>query len=303
MERYRLRRDKDAASLEGGKGSPGLRSRTGKLGGNPTRSGDRLAVAAAAATTTTNPGPDRPTTLPRRGRSTDLAGFARSSTSAPARLRRAYAIPRAPHLSRAVLRPRCARARPAPVAPWSAMSNVLDAATRFPSSPLRGSPIPDADARLRLFPRATVIGDADAHPTRYENPRLSRRLRRGRAAVAPSAHAERREDAACSFTCPLPPSPAAPTKTTPAKLSWSLLHAPALSRLLCGTRTASTLDAGLCAGSAAKRLPWCRAPRDFFESSAGSPQALSAAAFTARRAVQLPAFRLRASVFARRASP
>jgi len=40
------------------------------------------------------------------------------------------------------------------------------------------------------------------------------------------------------------------------------------------------------AGSAAKRLPWCRAKRDFFESSAGSPQALSAPALTARRAVQ-----------------
>jgi len=31
-----------------------------------------------------------------------------------------------------------------------------------------------------------------------------------RAASAPVPHAERREDAACSFTCPLPPSPAAP---------------------------------------------------------------------------------------------
>ena len=36
------------------------------------RYGDRLAVAAAAATTTI-PDPDRPTTLPRRGRSTVLA--------------------------------------------------------------------------------------------------------------------------------------------------------------------------------------------------------------------------------------
>lgn len=56
--------------------------------------------------------------------------------------RSATVFPRAPHLSRAVLRPRFARARPAPVAPWSAMSNVLDTATRFPSSPLRGSPDP-----------------------------------------------------------------------------------------------------------------------------------------------------------------
>ena len=39
----------------------------------------------------------------------------------------------APHLSRAVLRPRYARARPAPVAPWLAMSNAIDAATRLPS--------------------------------------------------------------------------------------------------------------------------------------------------------------------------
>ena len=43
------------------------------------------------------------------------------------------AVGGAPHLSRAVLRPRCARARPAPVAPCLAMSNALDAAMRLPS--------------------------------------------------------------------------------------------------------------------------------------------------------------------------
>ena len=61
----------------------------------------------------------------------------------------------------------------------------------------------------------------------------------------------------------------------------------------------------LVAGSAAKRLPWCRAWRDFFESLTGSPQALSAAAVTALldaakrrvdgRAVRRHPLRLRAS--------
>jgi len=78
-----------------------------------------------------------------------------------------------------------------------------------------------------------------------------------------------------------PPSPAAPTQATPAKLSCPVLNAPALSRVPCGTRTASTLDAGLCAGSAASRLSWCRASgfasreARLFLSSTGSPQALS----------------------------
>ena len=59
--------------------------------------------------------------------------------------------------------------------------------------------------------------------------------------------------------CPLPPSPAAPAQATPATLSCPVLNPPALSRLRGGTRTASTLDVGLCAGSAASRPPWCRA--------------------------------------------
>lgn len=197
--------------------------------------------------------------------------------------RSATVFPRAPHLSRAVLRPRFARARPAPGAPWSAMSNVLDTATRFPSSPLRGSPDPRADARLRRchtscealpvvrtwLPRSAACAPA-APALRTRNrgrscerssPASSRpRVAHGtclKPSSAPTPHAERRADAACSFRCPLPPSPAAPTQTTPAKLSWSVLHAPALparsgfaagdaggSRLPCGTCTAPSVGAG-----------------------------------------------------------
>jgi len=82
----------------------------------------------------------------------------------------------------------------APSPPCSAVSNGLDAATRSATSPLRGSPHPRADARLRpmscrvlvledsdshasrqalrLFPRATVIGHADGYRTRDEDPAL-----------------------------------------------------------------------------------------------------------------------------------
>ena len=48
------------------------------------------------------------------------------------------------------------------------------------------------------------------------------------------------------FVVPLPPSPAAPTQTTPAELSCPVLNPPALSRLQCGTCTAPTLGAGWC---------------------------------------------------------
>jgi len=75
-----------------------------------------------------------------------------------------------------------------------------------------------------------------------------------RAASAPVPHAERRADAACSFHCPLPPSPAAPTQTTPAKLSWSVLQAPALTRLPCGNCTAPSVGAGLLPGHPETRL-------------------------------------------------
>jgi hypothetical protein len=70
-------------------------------------------------------------------------------------------------------------------------------------------------------------------------------LRERRATSPPVPHAERRV-AACSFRCAPPPSPAAPTQATPAKLSCPVLNAPALSRLQCGTCTAPTLGAGWC---------------------------------------------------------
>jgi hypothetical protein len=206
-------------------------------------------------------------------------------------------FPRAPHLSRAVLRPRCARARPAPVAPWSAMSNALDTATRFPSSRLRRSPHPrclcaasaavtQAAKRCRQWykrgygevgslcasgsgssSRATVVRNANARsPLHKAIKRASRAVTldavrgspaqslsgndgrwlhalhedpalvitelagRGRAtspAKRPMRNAAMRR---ARFVVPLPPSPAAPTQTTPAKLSWSVLQAPALTR-------------------------------------------------------------------------
>jgi hypothetical protein len=120
-----------------------------------------------------------------------------------------------------------------------------------------------------------------------------------RAASAPVPHAERRADAACSFHCPLPPSPAAPTQTTPTfplvTLSWSVLQAPALTRLPCGNCTAPSVGAGLLPGHPDKSgfhgvarpsSPRLRRDKslDFFESLTGSPHALSPAAGTARPA-------------------
>jgi len=120
-----------------------------------TRSGRETTTTALRAILL--PPVHRPTTLPRRGRSTALAGFARSATAAPARLRRAYAIPRAPRLAWPVLRPPYGRARATPAATWSVMSTGLDAATRFPSS---------GASRRRYHPRALVMGNANGHRPR-----------------------------------------------------------------------------------------------------------------------------------------
>jgi len=74
-------------------------------------------------------------------------------------------------------------------------------------------------------------------------------------------------------------SPAIPADTLSAGRPHKTAHAPRQRLAQAG------------AGSAAKRLPRCRASLDFFESLTGSPQALSAAADTimARRAIR-PAF-------------
>jgi len=156
-----------------------------------TRHGSRHRYAASRSVLAI-----RPPTLPRQGH--------------PPRQRSCHGgcFPRAPHLSRAVLHPRYARARPAPSAPWSVMSNGLDTATRPATSPLRGSPDPrcrrpppglscrvlvleDSDGHaarqaLRLFARATVIGDADGRSPLPQDPALSCLLREERAAVTPT---------------------------------------------------------------------------------------------------------------------
>ena len=110
------------------------------MGLRPSGSG----LASYTTTSMTN----RPTTLPRRDRSTILAGYARSSLPASRVRRTCHGM---------CYFPPYGRAHPAPDARWSAMSNVINAATRFASS--------DA-SRRRYDPRATVIGNANADPTR-----------------------------------------------------------------------------------------------------------------------------------------
>ena len=78
-------------SGRGAKGPLVCAADQGSVGGNPTRSGDRLAVAAAAATTII---PRPPTTRPTHDATASWSVYA----YAPARLRRAYALPRAPGL-------------------------------------------------------------------------------------------------------------------------------------------------------------------------------------------------------------
>ena len=61
----------------------------------------------------------------------------------------------------------------------------------------------------------------------------------------------------CCALTPSPASPHEPRRTSSARL---MQNAPVLTHLPCGTRTASTLDAGLCAGSPRQvGVPRCRA--------------------------------------------
>ena len=126
---------------------------------------------------------------------------------APARLRRAYAIPRAPRLAWPVLRPPFGRARATPAATWSAMSTGLDAATRFPSS---------GASRRRYHPRATVVGHADGPSPFPPDPALACLLRR-RAAGPPTPHAVSLSRP--RFIEPRRPSPASPAGSAPEPLA------------------------------------------------------------------------------------
>jgi hypothetical protein len=113
---------------------------------------------------------------------------------------------------------------------------------------------------LPAIARATVITVAYGPPPRY-HPHVTAPAKQVRAVPLTPAGTAAAEQPRSSPPTP-PPSPAAPTQATPAKLSCPVLNPPALlcpaacfallhgSRRRCGTRTASTLDAGLCAGSA-----------------------------------------------------
>ena len=115
--------------------------------------------------------------------------------------------------------------------------------------------------------RAIVIGNDNGCLTRHEDPSPSHLLLEEKSSKCAGLPCGTPQSGVLISLSP-PPSPAAPTQATPAELSCPVLNPPALSRLPCGTRTASTLDAGLCAGSAALRLPWCRARLDPSASSA-----------------------------------
>ena len=107
-----------------------------------------------------------------------------------------------------------------------------------------------------------MIGHADGHPTRYEDPGC---------ALAAGRKSSARFHAPAS---PLPPSPAAPHE--PCRTS--------SARLMQDPRRSRALDAPQAAGSPRQvGAPRCRASRDFFDLRAGSPQALSSSSIRPRR--------------------
>ena len=149
------------------------------------------------------------------------------------------ASPMPPGLSRAVLHPRCARARPAPSPAWLVMSSVLDDPTLPESSPLRGSPIPVLYGASGLC-HAVPMQDRDVTPSPPAHPTRNGGLQCQRWLHAPNAPGWHCGCGAASFQ---PPSPAAvpggPDKDHASKAVMVFASCPALSRLPCGTRTAS----------------------------------------------------------------
>ena len=113
------------------------------------------------------------------------------------------------------------------------------------------------------IPRTTLIGNDNGGCTRSEDPGPSHWLREERATSPPVPHAERREDAACSFTWPLSGS-----RRTPQD----------------GTCTAPTLGAGWCrVNPTASGFHGVERRSTYLSLPQASPQALSAAATVTSR--------------------
>jgi len=109
--------------------------------------------------------------------------------------------------------------------------------------------------------RATVFGTNSGCSTRHEDPSPSHLLleeKSSKCAGLPYGTPRGRGVLISLSPAAVPGGPDTDHANVPAgHVVMVCAHAPALSRFLCGTRTASTLDAGLCAGSAALRLPRC----------------------------------------------
>jgi len=176
------------------------------------------------------------------------------------------ASPMPPGLSRAVLHPRCARARPAPSPAWLVMSSVLDDPTLPESSPLRGSPIPVLYGASGLC-HAVPMQDRDVTPSPPAHPTRNGGLQCQRWLHAPNAPGWHCGCGAASFQ---PPSPAAvpggpdtghasravmSCASCPGALAPSMRHTHRVNpdRVRIG-------NAGLCAGSPRQvGVPRCRA--------------------------------------------
>jgi len=92
------------------------------------------------------------------------------------------------------------------------------------------------------IPRANVIGCAHAGRTRYQDPALSCLLRRERAAVTPTPQRCRYRDLNLLIPCRRPRRPR--MRRAGQARHFSCKSPLALTRLQCGTHTASTLAAG-----------------------------------------------------------
>lgn len=199
----------------------------------------------------------------------------------------------------------CEAAHNVPLRVWCCNALPILAASRLVPSPCYAPPPPLAHMlrsvsgssgrdrqerqpvrqRLRLFVRATVIGNADGGCTRLQDPGPSHLLlgEKSSKCAGPPCGTPRGRGVLVSLSpaaVPGGPDTYHASKAVMVCASSPGAHAPSMRQLHRAKRWRR-----LVAGSPRQvGVPRCRALRDFFESLTGSPHALSAAAGTARPA-------------------
>jgi len=133
-----------------------------------------------------------------------------------------------------------------PAIPRATVVNNADGRSPLPKAMNRATK--GVTVHAQALARATGIGAANGCCTRSEDPALLTELAQ-KPSSAPAPLAESLRDLNASLLLFPDAVPGVPDKDHASRAVMVFASSPALSRLRCGTRTASTLAAGLCAGS------------------------------------------------------